>query len=75
MNLGAGEDLYVLFAGVLTMRPWNKIVQQGINHLKLDGTNEDKSEIQVCSFPCFSVQNLRFILDSLVAIFIVIICL
>lgn len=47
IKLGAGEDLYVLFAGVLTMRPWKKIVQQDINHLKLDGTEEDKSEIQM----------------------------
>lgn len=47
VKLGAGEDLYVLFAGVLTMRPWKKIIQQDINHLKIDGTDEDKSEIQM----------------------------
>lgn len=47
INLGAGEDLYVLFAGMLTMRPWKKIIQQDINHLKIDGTDEDKTEIQM----------------------------
>ncbi|KAH6555730.1 hypothetical protein KP509_1Z232200 [Ceratopteris richardii] len=47
IKLGAGEDLYVLFAGVVTMRPWKKIIQQDINHLKIDGTEEDKSEIQM----------------------------
>ncbi|KAI5083093.1 hypothetical protein GOP47_0002836 [Adiantum capillus-veneris] len=47
VKLGAGEDLYILFAGVLTMRPWKKIIQQDINHLKIDGTEEDKEEIQM----------------------------
>lgn len=25
MKLGAGGDLYALFAGILTMRPWNRV--------------------------------------------------
>lgn len=47
VRLGAGEDLYILFAGMLTMRPWSKVIQQDINHLSLAGTEEDKSEIQM----------------------------
>ncbi|MCO5610734.1 hypothetical protein L7F22_064975 [Adiantum nelumboides] len=47
VKLGAGEDLYILFAGMLTMRPWKRIIQQDINHLKIDGTEEDKEEIQM----------------------------
>ncbi|MCO5557038.1 hypothetical protein L7F22_010593 [Adiantum nelumboides] len=47
VKLGAGEDLSILFAGMLTMRPWKRIIQQDINHLKIDGTEEDKEEIQM----------------------------
>ncbi|GLJ21461.1 hypothetical protein SUGI_0395900 [Cryptomeria japonica] len=47
VKLGAGEDLYVLFAGILTMRPWNKVVDPAIDHLRLNGTSEDRSELQM----------------------------
>ncbi|KAK7843629.1 putative abc1 protein [Quercus suber] len=33
VKLGAGEDLYALFAGILTMRPWNKVVDPSVDHL------------------------------------------
>lgn len=46
VKVGAGEDLYVLFAGVLTMRPWDEIVVGTIDHLNLPDTPEGKAEIQ-----------------------------
>lgn len=47
MKLGAGEDLYALFAGVLTMRPWNRVIDQSVDHLALQGDDTDRSELQV----------------------------
>ncbi|KAH8931541.1 hypothetical protein BDL97_19G027700 [Sphagnum fallax] len=44
--LGAGDDLYGLFAGVLTMRPWNKIVDQSFDHLNIPDTPEQRDELQ-----------------------------
>ncbi|KAK6145493.1 hypothetical protein DH2020_022313 [Rehmannia glutinosa] len=46
VKLGAGEDLYVLFAGILTMRPWNKVIDPAIDHLVVQGTDSDRSELQ-----------------------------
>lgn len=45
--MGAGEDLYALFAGVLTMRPWNRVIDPSVDHLVLDGNDNDRSELQV----------------------------
>lgn len=47
VKLGAGEDLYALFAGILTMRPWNRVIDQSIDHLVLEGNDTDRSELQV----------------------------
>lgn len=47
VKLGAGEDLYALFAGVLTMRPWNRVIDQSVDHLALQGDDTDHSELQV----------------------------
>nr|GMD59106.1 putative ABC1 protein At2g40090 [Ipomoea batatas] len=47
VKLGAGEDLYVLFAGILTMRPWNKVVDPSVDHLVIQGTDNERSELQM----------------------------
>lgn len=47
VKLGAGEDLYVLFAGILTMRPWNRVTDPAVDHLVIQGTDGDRSELQV----------------------------
>ncbi|XP_044979810.1 putative ABC1 protein At2g40090 [Hordeum vulgare subsp. vulgare] len=47
IKLGAGEDLHVLFAGVLTMRPWKSVIDPSFGHLVLDGNNTDRSEMQM----------------------------
>ncbi|XP_020274173.1 putative ABC1 protein At2g40090 isoform X2 [Asparagus officinalis] len=47
VKLGAGEDLYVLFAGILTMRPWNRIINPSVDHLVLEGSNDNRSELQM----------------------------
>ncbi|GJN23649.1 hypothetical protein PR202_gb11314 [Eleusine coracana subsp. coracana] len=46
VKLGAGEDLHALFAGVLTMRPWKRVIDPSLDHLVLDGKNTDTSELQ-----------------------------
>ncbi|XP_052199114.1 putative ABC1 protein At2g40090 isoform X1 [Diospyros lotus] len=47
VKLGAGEDLYALFAGVLTMRPWNRVIDPAVDHLVLQGDDNDRSELQM----------------------------
>ena len=47
VKLGAGEDLHALFAGVLTMRPWQRVIDPSLDHLVLDRKNTDYSELQV----------------------------
>ncbi|CAK9135788.1 unnamed protein product [Ilex paraguariensis] len=54
MKLGAGEDLYVLFAGVLTMRPWNRVIDPAVDHLVFQGNDSDKSELQMYASQYFS---------------------
>ncbi|MFS8013056.1 hypothetical protein Hanom_Chr14g01328281 [Helianthus anomalus] len=47
MKFGAGEDLYALFAGILTMRPWNRVIDPAVDHLAIQGNASDHSELQV----------------------------
>ncbi|XP_049410977.1 putative ABC1 protein At2g40090 isoform X1 [Solanum stenotomum] len=47
VKLGAGDDLYALFAGILTMRPWNKVIDSSVDHLVVKGTDSDRSELQM----------------------------
>ncbi|RCV41354.1 hypothetical protein SETIT_9G129000v2 [Setaria italica] len=46
IKLGAGEDLHALFAGVLTMRPWQRVIDPSPDHLVLDRKTTDYSELQ-----------------------------
>ncbi|XP_051121806.1 putative ABC1 protein At2g40090 [Andrographis paniculata] len=52
VKLGAGDDLYVLFAGILTMRPWNKVVDPALDHLVVQAT--DRTELQMYASQYFS---------------------
>lgn len=47
VKLGAGEDLYALFAGILTMRPWNRVIDPAVDHLVIQGNDSDRSELQM----------------------------
>lgn len=47
VKLGAGEDLYALFAGILTMRPWQRVIDRAADHLVIQGNDEELSELQV----------------------------
>lgn len=47
MKLGAGDDLYRLFAGILTMRPWDRVIDPAVDHLEIRGNDSDRSELQV----------------------------
>ena len=60
IKLGAGEDLHALFAGVLTMRPWERVIDPSFGHLVLDGNNTDHSEMQV-----IVLCVILFLLDTL----------
>lgn len=44
--MGAGEDLYVLFAAVLTMRTWTNIQDPSLTHLMVTNTPKERAEIQ-----------------------------
>lgn len=46
LRMGAGEDLYTLFASILTMRPWRKVVAKSHDHLQFSIEREDVGEIQ-----------------------------
>ncbi|GKB67202.1 hypothetical protein Tco_0928614 [Tanacetum coccineum] len=46
LKLGAGEDLYALFAGILRMRPWIKVIDPAVNQLAIQGNASDHSELQ-----------------------------
>ncbi|KAL7600181.1 hypothetical protein Lser_V15G25906 [Lactuca serriola] len=47
IKLGAGEDLYALFAGILTMRPWDRVIDPAVDHLAIQGNPSDQSELQM----------------------------
>ncbi|WOH09058.1 hypothetical protein DCAR_0728511 [Daucus carota subsp. sativus] len=47
VKLGAGEDLYPLFAGILTMRPWERVIDPAVDHLVMRGSEGDHSELQM----------------------------
>ncbi|KAF9676926.1 hypothetical protein SADUNF_Sadunf08G0054100 [Salix dunnii] len=47
VRLGAGEDLYALFAAILTMKPWNRIVDPSVDHLVIKGDDMERSERQM----------------------------
>ncbi|KAL2333357.1 hypothetical protein Fmac_014570 [Flemingia macrophylla] len=53
-KLGAGEDLYALFAGVLTMRPWNRVVDPSMDHLVIQGNDSDRLELQMYASQYFN---------------------
>ncbi|KAJ7959656.1 Protein kinase [Quillaja saponaria] len=54
VKLGAGEDLYALFAGILTMRPWNRVVDPAVDHLVIQGNESDRSELQMYASQYFA---------------------
>ncbi|XXG70323.1 hypothetical protein AAC387_Pa06g3106 [Persea americana] len=54
VKLGAGEDLYALFAGILTMRPWNRVADPAVDHLVIKGDESDRSELQMYASQYFS---------------------
>ncbi|ERN09798.1 putative ABC1 protein At2g40090 isoform X1 [Amborella trichopoda] len=54
VKLGAGEDLYTLFAGILTMRPWNRVADPSVDHLMIQGTESDREELQMYASQYFS---------------------
>ncbi|KAF8009901.1 hypothetical protein BT93_J0776 [Corymbia citriodora subsp. variegata] len=54
VKLGAGEDLCALFAGILTMRPWNRVIDPAVDHLVIQGSESDRSELQMYASQYFS---------------------
>ncbi|DBA69933.1 hypothetical protein WJX79_001480 [Trebouxia sp. C0005] len=46
MNAG---DMYPLFAGMLTNRPWDEVISKDIDHLYMSGDEEERKSIQETS--------------------------
>lgn len=65
VKLGAGEDLYELFAGILTMKPWQRVIDPAVDHLVVKGTDSDRSELQVtaCWILCSKFQIYFFCME------------
>ncbi|GAQ84896.1 ABC transporter-like protein [Klebsormidium nitens] len=42
----AGEDMYILFASVLTMRPWDQVTNQRLDHLVMPDDPEERLKLQ-----------------------------
>ncbi|KAL0452736.1 UNVERIFIED_CONTAM: putative ABC1 protein [Sesamum latifolium] len=59
VKIGAGEDLYVLFAGILTMRPWNKVIDPAVDHLVVKGTDSDQNS-SLNFFPMLSMYASQY---------------
>lgn len=43
MKFGAGEDLYTFFTSILTMKPWERVIDPAVDHLAI----HHQSELQV----------------------------
>ncbi|XP_077217229.1 putative ABC1 protein At2g40090 [Tasmannia lanceolata] len=54
VKFGAGEDLYALFAGILTMRPWDRVIDPSVDHLFIKGNDEDRSKLQMYASQYFT---------------------
>ncbi|KAF9590992.1 hypothetical protein IFM89_000537 [Coptis chinensis] len=52
MKLGAGEDLYALFAGILTMRPWNRVIDPAADQLVIKGNGQNSSKFGKAILHC-----------------------
>ncbi|XP_076918598.1 putative ABC1 protein At2g40090 [Bidens hawaiensis] len=50
MKLGAGEDLYALFAGILTMRPWNRVIDPAVDHLAIQGNDHSERQMYASQY-------------------------
>ena len=66
VKLGAGEDLYALFAAILTMKPWNRIIDPSVDHLVIKGDDSERSERQVCQ----SSYKYRYALGRIIVLLI-----
>ncbi|KAG6763767.1 hypothetical protein POTOM_031206 [Populus tomentosa] len=53
VKLGAGEDLYALFAAILTMKPWNRIIDPSVDHLVIKGDDSERAERQMYASQLF----------------------
>ncbi|XP_076929349.1 putative ABC1 protein At2g40090 [Bidens hawaiensis] len=50
MKFGAGEDLYTFFTSILTMKPWEKVIDPSVDHLAIN----DQSDLQIYGPEYFS---------------------
>ncbi|KAI3817804.1 hypothetical protein L1987_11602 [Smallanthus sonchifolius] len=50
MKFGAGEDLYTFFTSILTMKPWERVIDPAVDHLAIN----DQSELQIFGPEYFS---------------------
>ncbi|MFS7961201.1 hypothetical protein Hanom_Chr08g00712091 [Helianthus anomalus] len=50
MKFGAGEDLYTFFTSILTMKPWERVIDPAVDHLAIN----DHSDLQIYGPEYFS---------------------
>ncbi|CAH1418871.1 unnamed protein product [Lactuca virosa] len=50
MKFGAGEDLYTFFTSILTMKPWERVIDPAVDHLVI----RDQSDLQIYGPEYFS---------------------
>nr|KAJ0191529.1 hypothetical protein LSAT_V11C800394420 [Lactuca sativa] len=50
MKFGAGEDLYTFFTSILTMKPWERVIDPSFDHLVI----HDQSDLQIYGPEYFS---------------------
>ncbi|KAL4575022.1 hypothetical protein LXL04_021862 [Taraxacum kok-saghyz] len=50
MKFGAGEDLYTFFTSILTMKPWERVIDPSVDHLVI----RDQSDLQIYGPEYFS---------------------
>ncbi|PWA48280.1 putative aarF domain-containing protein kinase 1 [Artemisia annua] len=49
-KFGAGDDLYTFFTSILTMKPWERVIDPAVDHLAIS----DQSELQIYGPEYFS---------------------
>lgn len=55
----AGEDMYILFASVLTMRPWDQVTNQRLDHLVMPDDPEERLKLQVSWYAQVCLSRLQ----------------
>ena len=56
MKFGAGEDLYAFFTSILTMKPWERVIDPAVDHLAINGPSELQVRSHCGNFSFFKIR-------------------